>query len=50
MIRMTPKRALFSVRPELPARRMSQVTVTGPRDGAVTEVTSPACPSSSWTA
>src|SRR5215207_11174096 len=50
MIRMTPKRALFSVRPGLPARRISQVTVTGPPDGAVTEVISPASPSSAWRA
>jgi hypothetical protein len=50
MIRMTAKRALFSVRPGLPAGRISQVTVTGPAAGAVTEVTSPASPTSSWMA
>src|SRR5829696_6208932 len=50
MIRMTPKRALFLVRPGLPARVISQVTVTGPPVGAVTETTSPAVPSSPWTA
>ena len=51
MMRMTPKRALFSVQAWLPARRMSQVTVTwSPPAGAVTEVTSPASPSSAWAA
>ena len=50
MMRMTPKRALFSVRPRLPARVISQVTVTRLPGGAVTEVTSPAAPSSSWAA
>src|SRR5829696_8821743 len=50
MIRMTPKRALFLVRPGLPAWVISQVTVTGPPVGAVTETTFPAVPSSSWTA
>src|SRR5687768_1744681 len=50
MMRMTPKRALFSVRPWLPARLISQVTVTGPPGGAATETTSPAAPSSDWIA
>src|SRR5215213_8608630 len=50
MIRMTPKRALFLVRPGLPAWVISQVTVTGLPVGAVTETTFPAVPSSSWTA
>src|SRR5215217_1359238 len=50
MIRMTPKRALFLVRPGLPAWVISQVTVTGPPVGAATETTFPAVPSSSWTA
>src|SRR5215218_7075041 len=50
MMRMTPKRALFSVRPRLPASAISQVMVMGPPGGAVTEVISPAPPSSAWAA
>src|SRR6266545_2893848 len=50
MMRSTPRRAWFLVRPMVAASAISQVTVTCPPGSASTLVTVPTAPSSPWAA